>query len=79
MRSKGGIPFLIDGLRGLGHAGSRLDGLKGRVRVGTSILHGPIVSLLVKGGKIVNHHLGDFGILGVLGFGALEERLEGQE
>ena len=79
MRSISAIPFLIEGLRGLGHAGSRLNGLKGRVRVGTGILHGPIVSLLVEGGKIVNHHLGDFGILRVLGFGALEKRLEEQE
>ena len=37
------------------------------------------MSLLIKGLGVIDHHLGDFGVLGILGLGALEERLEGQQ
>lgn len=37
------------------------------------------MSLLIEALRIVDHHLGDLGVLGVFGFGALEQRLEGQQ
>ena len=71
------IPCLIDGLRGLGHAGSRLNRLEGRVSHSTGMLDGPFVGFHVKSRKIGKHHFGNLSVLWVLGFGALEERLEG--
>ncbi len=39
----------------------------------------PLVSLLVKRLRVVDHHLSDLSILGVFGFGAFEQRLKGQQ
>lgn len=43
------------------------------------MLDGPLVRLHVESRKIGEHHPGNLGVLWVLGLGALEERLQGQE
>lgn len=63
----------------LGEKGTRLDLLKLFIFGSTGVEDSPLVSLLIEALRVVDHHLSDFSILRVFGFGALEQRLEGKE
>jgi hypothetical protein len=73
------VPAIVDRLRCRGGDCASLRVLELGVGRSIGMEYGPLMGLLVKGLWLVDHHLRNLGILGVLGLRALEKRLEGQQ